>query len=259
MGDKFNNHTFYVVDNRSNKKADKGAYLQAFQLALEDASKVLGTRIQSNFYVNIPEVYNKETRQTEYKGHAYVWVSNPQLYNVIAKLNPDGSPRQRVVKRSIENAFSEDIKWGDVEEEVEAIFEKEDPLITFSANFDPQPAFAPEIGDKVVSYVLFSTKMPTKMNNIQEADIKQEMVKYATSTKPIARKGTNGQKRPDSYPVVILTKKEVFVIWDPSTSDGMFATLMCKKLFLPTKNRYEAFFFAHLPSSRLDELYKRFM
>lgn len=127
------NHLFYVVNHNNEQEA----ILKFFDVSLKNANKKLkrGKRqITCQF-----EYIQVTNRKGDSLGYGYLWLSNPEVFNMAIGLNPDGSERvtitrkgdpaelQQQLEEALATFMAEEIgqkSWADVQEEEEKIREK---------------------------------------------------------------------------------------------------------------------------------------
>lgn len=111
-------HTLHVDTGSATKEQIEEAFLKA----RDEASSVLGRKIDTLYTINV--VSGKGGIQ----GYTYIWVKNREMYNILVGNNPDGSRRVREVPNPNYDLFGEVGNWAD--EEDEFIEEQEPPIAT---------------------------------------------------------------------------------------------------------------------------------
>lgn len=224
----YDTHTMYVHTTQTKEQviADLGATLKTLKRRPEFRS------LECDFRVNIPS--DKEGRTF---GHAYVYVSNPQVYHMLLKRKPDGSPNVRLTpdpnwtppppKEEVDPfADGASLSWADLldEEEEESppmIAEALPPLLTLGTEQDyvVEPAALMKALDHYqVNNVLYSRAAPPWLSEIE---IKKIFQPYAT-------------RNSCTYPrVTFSARNEIFVTFDPGSHDARFALLMARKIEIP--------------------------
>lgn len=217
--DLYDEHTLYVRCGSATKNEIVAAIIESCKVY----NAKHGARIECNVKVNLLPTY----------GFAFVYVTNPMVYNMLLGRNPDGT--EQTFSESSEDdtpitdwsGFPKIGNWADFVEEEEARQREADkikPLMTLpekANNWEIYPAKAVRVGKDYIPNVLKSVRFPVP-EWLTEADIKKQFVCFSSSK--------------DTYPIVTFNKKrEVLITFDPKTNDAYFALHMLKKMSIQTQ------------------------
>lgn len=121
----YDKHTLYVKSGVAYNHQLKNSMIYA----LEELGQRLGKKVECNFKVNLIV-----GRNGKYYGFGYMWVSNPEVYNMLVGKNPDGTDRVEYIDDPTwtppDSSYEEAVKsynnststsWADIADEEECL------------------------------------------------------------------------------------------------------------------------------------------
>ena len=252
----FDNHTLYVKC----KIATASQLKSSFDLFIKDASSKLGRPIPCNVTINLVE--NREGKSF---GFAFVFVSNPEVYNILLGLNPDGTERISMiddpswVAPQVSFESSKTSSWADISEEEDSmiapkISTKLGPVATLplvklteeqrhttlsdnmiykidtnkdTIELEVSRASVPKLGIAIIPNALKCKDVPEW---ITIADLKDSFLPFASDSKSLHDVMFRKQSTTEAYPIVVFNKDDAYIIFNPETKDAQFCLHMLKKL-----------------------------
>ena len=276
----YDKHTLHVKSG----VAYDSQLTESLTLALQEAERILGRKLDSEFKVNIIV-----GRNGKLYGLGYIWVNSEEVYNTLIGKNPDGTERyesildpnwkkpdidyDEAMEKIEEKYLSSWADFSEAEEELDKQYSPQyikiqlPPIVQLPGyNYDVDQL--EHVKSLAIDKVLAPTKgyfhiSPAYVEDLEEKYcphilcsrdvptwIKEEHIKhaftpYASDSHTIINRKIRGTKFTDTYPFVTINENRVaFVTFDSKTHDAQFALLMMRKVVF-TK--------IHKPSSQFSQ------
>lgn len=255
----YDTHTLHVLTG----VARKDQLIKVLGEAIEQAEEILGRSTNCQYKVNI-----LLTKNGEYYGYGYIYVSSEEIYWMLLGKNPDGSerieeyPDPNWVKPEVDksNEINTGKSWFDFVEEEDAyirpmIKNQLEPLIqipgyeydedqyihlqNLAKNNPQESSDVPKMGYFVISRGFARDAEYGKINNVLCCRAVPDWIPMNILKNIFSMYSDN-----DEYPIIshingrkYKKTKIVFIKFDPSTKNAQFALLMTRKLRIkhPTK------------------------
>jgi len=244
-----NNHLLHVVTGVATEDQLRDSIKSILITA-----KNRGLPYITNFKVNI--VADNKGRLY---GYAYVWFTNPEIFNMLVGRNPDGSERFELLDDPDWKPVLDSSNWADIcdEEDPPKIRKPLPPLlelppydltaeqrkglkvqgatVSSKGKFECKPTFVSDPSPEYEPNVLCGTKIPPE---VTEQDLKNLFRPFVSDPTIKYEHTSKGVTTTDTYPLVSITSKRIaFITFNPATKDACFASKMVRKIDLIKDNK----------------------
>lgn len=268
----YNGNILYVRTGVAHKEQITDCFLRA----IREVKEISGIKEKCEFQVNLLMVNDS------YCGVCYIWISDKRIFNILLGLDENGNERWGEIKDPnwkeltpeehthyqntdsfIEIDFYENWRKGPYKigkllpivnipgyrytDEQRKYLETKMKNVPELGHFEIGNAVINDVKQFECDNVLLTTKVTE--DSIHHF-LKTMFTKYTTDPQKTAIIEFNGTTIRDTYPVICRTPdNDVFIVFDPETSDAKKAILMTRKLKLTNKKTNMPFhlYFSHAP------------
>jgi hypothetical protein len=244
----------------------------SLHIAVQNIEKILNRTIHFSYKINIIRVRDKDKLTLKSIGYGYIWISDPEIYWILAGHNPDGSerfdeypdPNWTSDKGSNEVGTDDEI-WADIIENEIALHApilrvQKPPLVTFPGyklteeqmiemkeradEFGIDPSNIEEMGHFNIRRSTCDPVPLGKIGNILYSKnvpqwipndvFKNIFSRYVTDKK--TKMESKDKKVYQNVPIINRLRESVYIIYDPNTRDASFARMMQRKTRIQNPN-----------------------